>query len=65
MAVKPGYWRSSYDSEKIMQCLEETACIGGVLPIGYNPENSNNTFPLCAIGYGGNLCGHCENVNGI
>lgn len=58
--VKPGYWRSSFYSEKIIQCFNPSACIGGTLPVDYSTyHDTNRTYPLCAEGYGGNLCHKC------
>ncbi|TNV88052.1 hypothetical protein FGO68_gene16006 [Halteria grandinella] len=49
----PGYWRSSFESDNIMECLNSKSCLGGVMPI-YNLTGQ------CADGYDGILCSSCK-----
>jgi hypothetical protein len=56
ISVNSGYWRSSFQSENIIKCLNLKACVGGFLPVDYTMDYNNNSFPLCDKGYGGNLC---------
>ena len=52
--VDSGYWRSSYYSLQIHPCLDQDACIGGVIQ-----NSSSSSDELCLPGYGGNLCDSC------
>ncbi|TNV74538.1 hypothetical protein FGO68_gene13859 [Halteria grandinella] len=47
-----GYWRSSADSDNIMECLNPDACLGGQFP-------QLNLTGQCANGYQGVLCASC------
>jgi len=55
--VNPGYWWFNQTSEKLQECLNKKACLGGY--------NDNFTYPTkCAPGYTGYLCSSCTTVNG-
>lgn len=49
-----GYWRSSRDSDKFIECLFSYACLGSPFVVPY-------PIGACAEGYHGNLCQPCEN----
>eukprot|EP00347_Sterkiella_histriomuscorum_P016874 403351514 len=53
ISVNKGYWRSSYLSTNIIECLNKEACVGGQL------TTINSLNQLCDFGYGGNLCHSC------
>eukprot|EP00347_Sterkiella_histriomuscorum_P002746 403366963 len=53
ISVNKGYWRSSYYSTNIIECLNEKACIGGQI------TTNSSSIQLCDFGYGGNLCHSC------
>eukprot|EP00347_Sterkiella_histriomuscorum_P012735 403367418 len=53
ISVNKGYWRSSYYSTNIIECLNENACIGGQI------TTNKSVNQLCDYGYGGNLCHSC------
>eukprot|EP00347_Sterkiella_histriomuscorum_P005180 403357590 len=53
ISVNKGYWRSSYYSTNIIECLNEKACIGGQI------TTNKSLNQLCDYGYGGNLCHSC------
>eukprot|EP00347_Sterkiella_histriomuscorum_P018797 403344138 len=61
--VFPGYWRKSFYDPYIFKCLEATACIGGTY--SFNKSQDVSQYPLCATGYGGNLCNRCQNDGDI
>lgn len=46
-----GYWRSSYSSDEIYECLLQDACLGG---------DESNLLGICEDGYEGNLCQSCK-----
>ncbi|TNV88056.1 hypothetical protein FGO68_gene6920 [Halteria grandinella] len=48
-----GYWRSTVDSDNIMECLNPGACLGGQFPL-------LNLTGQCAHGYQGILCASCN-----
>ena len=54
MLVDSGYWRSSAESDNIIQCLFEDACLGGMV------ENAEGAPVECAEGYMGTLCHECS-----
>ncbi|CDW83870.1 UNKNOWN [Stylonychia lemnae] len=58
--VNNGFWRSNKYSTRIIKCLYENACVGGVLN-----DTTVNEYPLCSYGYGGNLCEKCLLIDGI
>ena len=60
ISVNYGYWRSNFYSTTIVKCLNEDACVGGLIPL---VEEYKDT--LCNVGYGGNLCDQCVSYNGI
>eukprot|EP00347_Sterkiella_histriomuscorum_P016984 403351103 len=60
LSVDPGFWRSSFFSTQIHECVNSQACLGGFIE-----DASLNQNSLCAIGYGGNLCDTCIEQNGI
>ncbi|CDW74145.1 UNKNOWN [Stylonychia lemnae] len=62
ISVDRGYWRSSNTSIQIHKCLGKEGCLGGVLESKKRYEN--DIYPLCDLGYGGNLCHSCKRVNG-
>ncbi|CAI2376021.1 unnamed protein product [Moneuplotes crassus] len=53
MEVASGYWRSSQNSTKIVECITKESCEGG-----YYPENEHPV--KCAKGYTGRLCSKCD-----
>jgi len=61
LSLRPGFWRSSANSTNIVQCYTDRGCIGGLYPL----DATDDEFPLCGIGYGGNLCGKCLVVDGV
>ena len=55
--VDKGYWRSTMNSTKIIECIRADACFGG-----YKPQNE---YPVeCEEGYKGILCTDCIIENG-
>lgn len=50
---KPGYWRSSTDTDNFIQCLFTAACLG-------YEEPDNNNLGECFTGYQGILCADCS-----
>eukprot|EP00347_Sterkiella_histriomuscorum_P010794 403374896 len=50
---KPGYWRKSYYTDTIIQCLYQPACLG-MQPPDYNSKGD------CFTGYQGILCSDCQ-----
>ena len=55
--INSGYWRASFDSENIIECLNEESCLGGY--------NENQEMPIfCAEGYTGLLCSECTILDG-
>eukprot|EP00347_Sterkiella_histriomuscorum_P016375 403353429 len=51
---KPGFWRKSYYTDTIIQCLYQPACLGMLSP-NFNPKGD------CYEGYQGILCADCQN----
>ena len=48
ITLKPGYWRTSSFSDKVLSCEDGDACVGG-----------NETQGLCARGHYGPWCSNC------
>ena len=55
--VSAGYWRSNLDSDNILPCRYEMACLGG-----YNSSCSQG-YVCCVEGYLGPLCESCDSEN--
>lgn len=49
MIIKPGFWRSSLESEKVLPCPEPSVCVG-----------SNQSATLCAPNHEGPFCAACQ-----
>ncbi|CDW74826.1 UNKNOWN [Stylonychia lemnae] len=67
VSLDQGFWRSSFNSTRIIKCLNKGACLGGMIPLNnFDGQNIYKTDSdgLCAQGYEGNLCDTCGELDG-
>eukprot|EP00347_Sterkiella_histriomuscorum_P013164 403365763 len=61
--LKSGFWKSSFQSQKILKCFNDESCAGGIID-ETDQSQAQIEEKLCNKFYSGNLCDSCTDYEG-